>query len=205
MEAKQLLLERRSVNFFDKNIELSDSVLKDIINLAVYAPSAFNLQPWRIIAVKSDESKKLLFELSNKQEKVMDAPVTLILIGNKEAYADSNPEWSEIQKSLGGDISKVEGLKKAAAFLYGSTEERKIKFASSNVGLLAMSIMISAKEFGLDSHPMSGLDYDGIHDKFELTDDEYVVMTIAIGYFDTKKQLYPRRPRRLFDDIAKII
>ena len=47
METQKLYNERRSVNFFDKNKELKESVLKEIVNLAVLAPSAFNLQPWR--------------------------------------------------------------------------------------------------------------------------------------------------------------
>lgn len=205
METKKLYNERRSVNFFDKNAVLDESVLKDIINLAVLAPSAFNLQPWRIIVVKSPESKKKLFDVANKQEKVLDAAVNLIIVGNKEGYADSNPVWAEMLQSLGGNQPAVDGAKKAAAFLYGSSEERKLKFAESNSGLLAMSIMIAAKEFGVDSHPMSGIDFDGIHKEFGLKAHETVVMNIALGHFDQSKQLYPRRPRRQFDDIATIV
>jgi putative NAD(P)H nitroreductase len=205
MEIKTLFNERRSVNFFDKNKSIDDTLLKEIINTAVLAPSAFNLQPWRIIAVKTDERKQKLKALANNQEKVTDAPVALILIGNKEGYNDSNPAWSEMLKSVGGKTEMVNGAKKAAAHLYGTSEERKLKFAESNTGLLAMSLMISAKEFGIDSHPMSGIDFDGIHKEFGLKESEVVVMLICLGHFDTSKQLFPRRPRLLFDDIATII
>ncbi|MEI7596873.1 MAG: nitroreductase family protein [Bacteroidota bacterium] len=82
METKVLLNERRSVNFFDKTKVISEKTLIDIINLAVTAPSAFNLQPWRIIVVKSDESKNKLFNLANKQDKVIEASVNLLIIGN---------------------------------------------------------------------------------------------------------------------------
>jgi nitroreductase len=98
----------------------------------------------------------------------------------------------------------VEGAKQAAAFLYGSSEERSLKFAESNAGLLAMSIMIAAKELGVDSHPMSGIDFDGIHKAFNLQPDETVVMTIALGYVDQSKTLYPKRPRRGFNDITTV-
>jgi len=205
METKALFNERRSVNYFDKDKTIEESQIKEIINLAVLAPSAFNLQPWRILVVKSEESKKRLFDLANQQEKILDAPATLVIIGNKEGYADANPVWVEMLQSVGGNQKMVDGAKQAASFLYGSTDERKLKFAESNSGLLAMSIMIAAKEFGVDTHPMSGIDFDGIHKEFNLKKSESVVMAICMGHYDKSKQLYPRRPRRLFEDISTII
>ncbi|MCF8296034.1 MAG: nitroreductase family protein [Saprospiraceae bacterium] len=205
METKQLLKERRSVNFFDKNKELDNTILKEIINLAVLAPSAFNLQPWRIIVVKTQDNKKKLFDLANKQEKVLEASVNLIIVGNKEAYSDSNPVWAEMLQSVGGNQQMVDGAKQAAKYLYGSSDERKLKFAESNAGLFGMSIMTSAKEFGVDSHPMSGIDFDGIHKEFGLNEGEIVVMNICLGYSDKTKPLYPRRPRLLFDEISTIV
>ena len=205
MDTKTLFSERRSATFFNKDKQIEDQLLNDIINLALEAPSAFNLQPWRIIVVKSEVSKKKLFNLSNQQDKVLEAPATLIIIGNKEGYADSNPVWTEMLQSVGGDEKMVNGAKEAAAFLYGSSDERKLKFAESNAGLLSMAIMITAKEYGVDSHPMSGIDFDGIHKEFSLKEEESAVMTIGLGYYDTTKELYPRRPRRLFDEIATIV
>lgn len=204
METIKLMKERRSVNFFDKSKDIEDNIIKEIINLAVYAPSAFNLQPWRILVLKSEESKQKLYNLANKQDKVIEASVNLLLIGNKNGWADENPVWDEMLTSFGSEDA-VKGAKQAAAFLYGSSEERKLKFAESNTGLLAMSIMLAAKEYGIDTHPMSGMDYDAIHKEFQLKSEEVVVMNLAVGYFDNSKTLYPRRPRLGFDEIAKII
>ena len=205
METKNLFNERRSVNHFDKNRPVEDTLLEEIVNLAVLAPSGFNLQPWRIVAVKTEESKQKLYNLANNQVKVLEAPVTLIIIGDKEGYSDSNPVWGEMLKSVGGNNEMVEGAKKAAAYLYGTSEERKIKCAESNAGLLSMSLMIAASEFGVDSHPMSGINFYGIHQEFGLKESESVVMLICLGHFDASKQLYPRRPRRLFHEITTVI
>ncbi|HED37660.1 MAG TPA: nitroreductase family protein [Ignavibacteria bacterium] len=205
MEAKTLFNKRRSVNFFDKTKEIDMQTVKEIINLAVLAPSAFNLQPWRIIVVKSDSSKERLFSLSNTQDKVKEAAVNLILIGKKNGWDNSNPVWEEMLKSVGGNQKMVDGAKQAASFLYGSSEERGLKFAESNTGLLAMAIMIAAKEFGVDTHPMSGIDFEGIHKEFDLSEDETVVMTMAMGYADKDQVLYPRRPRLTFDRIASVL
>lgn len=205
METKTLYNERRSVGSFDSSKEISNTLLKEIVDMAVLAPSAFNLQPWRIIAVTSEPAKQKLFELSNKQDKVLEAPVVLILIGNKDGFADSNPVWDEMLESVAGNTEIVNGAKGAAAFLYGTSEERKLKFAESNTGLLAMSLMIAAKEYGVDSHPMTGIDFEGIHKEFGLNQSESVVMTIALGYANPNKPTYPRRPRRGFNQITTII
>ncbi len=205
METKNLFNDRRSVNHFDKKRPVEDTLLEEIVNLAVLAPSGFNLQPWRIVAVKTEESKQKLYKLANNQTKVLDAPVTLIIIGDKEGYSDSNPVWDEMLKSVGGNKEMVEGAKKAAAYLYGTSEERKIKFAESNAGLLSMALMIAASEFGVDSHPMSGINFEGIHQEFGLKKSESVVMLICLGHFDVSKQLYPRRPRRLFHEMTTSI
>lgn len=204
METKTLLQNRRSVNYFDTNKTLSKTTLEEIINLAVLAPSAFNLQPWRIIVVESKEAKETLKTLSNNQPKVTEAAINMIIVGNKNGWDESNPVWEEMLQTVGSP-EIVAGAKQAAAFLYGSSEDRKLKFAESNAGLLAMSIMVAAKEFGVDSHPMSGIDFDGIKQVFQLQPEETVVMTIALGYFDSSKTLYPRRGRRGFKEIVSIV
>ena len=84
-----------------------------------------------------------------------------------------------------------------------SSEAGRIKFAESNASLLTMSIMYAAKHYGLDTHPMSGIDFEGIRKQFGLDENKTVVMLIAIGYFDDSKTLYPRRYRKGYDDIVK--
>jgi len=205
MNTKILFKERRSVNHFDKNRHLDEVLLKEIVDLAVMAPSAFNLQPWRIIAVKSDKGKQKLRTLSNNQEKVTDASVVMVVIGDRSGYDESNPVWNEMLDSVGGNVDMVNGAKKAAAYLYGSNEEQKIKFAESNAGLLAMSLMMAAQDLGVDSHPMSGIDFEGIHKEFGLKAGESVVMLVALGYADNTMKNYPRIPRRLFGEIATIV
>lgn len=193
--------ERRSVNNFDVNKELSLDKFKEIIRLAGNAPSAFNLEPWRIIAVHSHEQKEILFNLGNKQPKLLEARYDLIIVGDREAYGPENPAWAELESMAGKDATK--GAMGAAAFLYGSTEERKIKFAESNAGLLGMSIMYAAKSLDVDSHPLSGIDFQGIKETFKLKESEEAVMVIALGYHDDTNPLYPRRNRKSYEDLVE--
>lgn len=105
-----------------------------------------------------------------------------------------------LEKAMG---EGVHGAKQAAEFLYGSTDERRIKFAESNAGLLAMSIMYAATHFGVDSHPMSGIDFEGIKKSFNLGGSKEVVMAIALGYFDTRKQLWPKGYRKPYEELVQ--
>lgn len=203
MDIKRIYEERRSVNNFNPQKEISNTQLKEIVDLAVLAPSAFNLQPWRILAVKSPEQKERLMALSNNQPKVKEASVVLIIVGDREGYRPENSVWSELETLAGPEAA--EGAKGAAAFLYGSSEERKIKFAESNAGLLGMSLMLAAKDQGIDSHPMSGIDFQGIKEAFALGDSEEVVMLVALGYHDDSIPLYPRRSRKGFDEIVDVL
>lgn len=199
---ENIFKDRRSVNYFDKTKELSEEALKEIINTAVLAPSAFNLQPWEIIAVKSEEAKKKLQKLSKDQPKIIEAPVTLVIVGDREAWNADNKMWDELEKIMG---DQIQSRKDAAVDLYGSTEERKIKFAESHGGLLAMSIMYAAKYHGVDSHPMSAIDFEGIKKEFNLKESQEVVMTIALGYFDKSKELRSEGYRRGYDEIVKLV
>ncbi len=205
MNLREVFEERRSINCFDINKGVEEELLKSIINLAVLAPSAFNLQPWEIIAVKSKEAKERLYKLSSNQIKILEAPVTLIIVGNKTGYDQSNPEWDNLLKSLGDNKEKVSRTQGFAYNLYGTSEGNKIKFAESNAGLLSMSIMYAAKSLGVDSRPMSGIDFEGVRKEFGLDENKSVAMLIALGYPDKNKKLYQRGYRKGYDEIVKVV
>src|SRR6056297_4194624 len=126
MDFKKLAENRRSVKYFDKDKDVDIDTLKKIINLATYSPSAFNLQPWSIIAVRSKEAKKRLYELTGKQGKILKASATLIMIGDRTGYEEYNPEWESVEENLGNE--KKEKILQANRELYGETEEKQIKF-----------------------------------------------------------------------------
>jgi len=203
MNFKELAENRRSVKYFDKDKDVDLDTIKKIINLASYSPSAFNLQPWNIIAVRSKEAKEKLYELTGKQGKILKASTTLIMIGDRTGYEEYNPEWKNVEEKLGNE--KKEKILQANRKLYGDTEEKQIKFGELNTGLLAMSIMYSASYYGVDSHPVGGIDAKGIKEEFNIEDNKHVVMLICLGYFNEEKKLSPRKPRKSFDTIVEII
>ena len=145
---RELNMSRRSVNFFNKDKDLDMRIVKQVITESFQAPSAYNLQPWRILLVKSIESKELLHSLAFKQAKILEAPITLVIVADKEGYEANNSAWEESFEKRGIESTNktIEGARK----LYGRTESTKLKFAESHGGLLSMNLMQLFKAYGID-------------------------------------------------------
>ncbi len=199
----ELQRARRSVNYFDSEKEVDDKLLKKIIDRAVLAPSSFNLQPWRILAVKSQEKREEIYNRGVcEQEKVIQAPVLLIILGDSRGFMRDNPMWDE-KKSLDKlDEEQVQNIVELCEENIYPGREEEVGFAVRNSSLLAMSIMYTAKYFGVDTHPMIGFSADGIKNMFNLSNEMIVTMLISLGYFDANEELSPRETRLKYEDIV---
>ncbi|MGM0410950.1 MAG: nitroreductase family protein [Bacillota bacterium] len=200
---KELAQKRRSVNFFDENKQLDDKTLKNIINLAVLAPSSMNSQPWKVIAVKSKEKRKELYEKACEQKKVLKAPVTLIILGDKEGYKRDNDIWDEKIKLGRLDEEKIKKIISSSDKNLYNTNEKKVAYAVRNSSLLAMSIMYSAKYYGVESHPMIGFDAQKTRELYNIDSRYEITMMISLGYFNNDHELYPRETRFKYDKIVE--
>ncbi len=200
----QIIENRRSVNFFDSSRELEDELLKKIINRSVLAPSSFNLQPWKLLAVKSQEKREEIYNSGAcGQQKVIDAPVLLIVTGDMTGYRRYNPMWDE-KKNLGKlDEEKMEEIIEQCEQGIYPDEAKKIGFAVRNSSLLAMNIMNTAKYYGVDTHPMIGFSETKIKEMFDLDDNIVVTMLISMGYFDEEQELNSRETRLKYEDITE--
>ncbi len=205
MEAVRLIRERRSISFFDKDFELGDDKLRELLDLANLCPSSMNIQPWRVIAVRSPERKKALRAVANNQPKAEEASVVLVIIAdpglleaNMDAVLSNRVELGYIKEDA------VESAKSSAFRLYSDKESvrRKI-FAVKNSSLFAMSVMFAAKALGLESHPMDGFDEDRLKKEFGISENCIVPMLIAVGQVKPGVKLLPRAMRRPVDEFVR--
>ena len=81
-----IINSRTSVGRYDREKSLDRPVIEKLVRMATTAPSAFNLQNWRFIAVQSAGAKEQLRALSYGQKPVSDAAVTFIVCGQLEAH-----------------------------------------------------------------------------------------------------------------------
>lgn len=86
MEFTEVLNKRSSVRAFSPQ-DISDSDLEDIISAADSAPSAGNLQAYRVFVVKDHEMKAKLAKAAYDQEFVADASVCMVFCSDPERSA----------------------------------------------------------------------------------------------------------------------
>ncbi len=198
-ENLKIILERRSITFFDKTKEIEDELLIKIVELASLAPSSYNLQPWEVIIVKSKENKKKLREICFNQEKVEDASANIVVIANYKRAINNIERVLDDFKSKGYPISVNKSI--IENFYTNNAKMRAVRDAS----LFAMNLMLIARFFNLETHPMEGFNEKLLREFLNIEDYKEIPLIIAIGYKDLTKELLPQGIRFPFSDFGKII
>ncbi|MDM8526092.1 nitroreductase family protein, partial [Desulfococcaceae bacterium HSG8] len=198
--------QRRAVNFFDPEKDVSEALLKQMIETAAKTPSGFNLQPWSLMIIKDMQEKLQLQGLAWNQPKVSEAPVVLIVLADRDAWKKDHPflerNFNEMVKAGSMTEDQYQWFVDTCAGLYGSSEEKIQAFACKNTGFFSMSLMLAAKNLGLDTHPMDGFDHDGVRKAFNIPGNYWVPILLPVGYFREGEELSPPKWRKTFDEIV---
>ncbi|NWF75970.1 MAG: nitroreductase family protein [Nitrospirae bacterium] len=205
MDIIQAIKERRSINFFNDKEVLSDDVIRELLEIANFSPSSFNLQPWKVIIVKNPERKKVLRKCAFNQPKVEEASVVLILIADPQGVEENLGRVLDSWQELGYMKAEMrETYENMTKTLYGDPDSLKRKiFAVKNTALFAMNLMLAAKGLKLETHPMDGFDEECIKKEFNIPEDKIIPMIIAVGILNKGVSLLPRSFRRKFEEFAK--
>ncbi len=98
---------RQSVRkYSDKPI--SEDILNNILEAGRLAPSWVNVQPWKFIVVKSQETKNLLSELSGGQQQVKNAQVVICCIADLDDW--SKTKFGKVLAQKGLDETTCESI-----------------------------------------------------------------------------------------------
>ena len=205
MKFDKVMVERRAVNFFDPTKPVSEEALKEIIETAALSPSGFNLQPWQLIIVRTSAEKERLKAVAWNQPKITDAPVVLILIADKDGWKPGHPVVEKMWQNMVNlgyfKPEQRDWFNGGAKFLYGGNE-KSVVFAVKNTAFFGMSLMLAAKNAGFDSHPMDGFDHEGVRKAFNIPENYYVPILLAIGHFNDKYKLMPPKWRKSYEEIV---
>ena len=101
MELKEVLEKRRSIRKF-KPTEIPDEKIREILQLAQLAPSAGNVQAYKIKVIKHEQDKQKLREASfssqgAKQDWIASVPAVLIICADMD---ESEKRFGERGKKL---------------------------------------------------------------------------------------------------------
>lgn len=206
MTFNDITQKRRSINFFDPDKHVTDDQLNRIIEIAARTPSGFNLQPWNLMILKDPAEKERLKKLAWDQPKVVEAPVVLIVLGDRNGWKDGHPvfekNWNELLKTGGMQEEQRDWFLDATRFLYGRNEDAQLAFAAKNAGFFAMTLMYAATDLGLETHPMDGFDHDAVKKEFNIPEQYWVPLLIAVGHKKPDLERLPPKWRKTKEDIV---
>lgn len=183
--------------------EIDDSEIETIISYATKAPTAFNLQNWKFIAVKSKAEKERLLPIAYNQPKVVDSSVTFIVCGitNPQDLIVNSLKPSVEQGIISQDI--FNGWVGAVQNMYGNNPQFQRDEAIRSASFAGMTLMLTVQDMGYVSCPMIGFDASTLHQAYSLADNEIPVMLITVGKAGTEN--WPQKPRHHVADVLKII
>ena len=82
MDVLEAIKGRRSIRAF-KRQNVSQELVEKMIDAAIWAPSAGNIQPWEFIIVRRLEIKRELAEAALQQKFVEEAPVVIVVCADE--------------------------------------------------------------------------------------------------------------------------
>jgi nitroreductase len=194
-----LIETRVSTGRYQSDRELSEQDVTELVRLATRAPSAYNMQNWKFIAVTSDVAKARLHTLCYGQQQVLDAPVTFIICGTLAAHEGLS---RALQPSVAAGIlsqSTLEGWVAAAHASHPGNPQLQRDEALRSASLAAMTLMLAAQGMGLSSGPMSGFDSQGVAREFALAANEVPVILVTVGY--PAPGNWPQKPRKPLHEV----
>jgi nitroreductase len=201
MTITQLLEQRISCNYFDPTHTLDTAQISELIRLATLAPSAYNGQNWRFIAVQSAQGKQSLLQHAYGQQKVADAAVCFIVCGRLDLHAQlaQNLAPSVAAGIMSADLAANMVHYANEAFENQPQNQRDEAIRSGS--LAAMTLILAAQGMALASCPMTGFDAAGVAQRFGLSHDEIPVMLIPVGR--AAEQNWPQKPRRAVEEVLE--
>ena len=188
-----LIKTRHSVRkYSDKHI--SDEDLKKILEAGRLAPSWMNVQSWKLVLVKSQESKDLLSELSLGQNQVKTADALIVVIADMNAWNEA--KITDIQNpALNPSLQGNNGL------LIRTMEQ--VIYPISYMMLTAQALGISSCIIGAMGNEITGINqeiYSEVKKKLNLNDKQILSTIISLGY--EAEPTIPNKIRKNFDEVV---
>ncbi|MBF0162449.1 MAG: nitroreductase family protein, partial [Magnetococcales bacterium] len=185
MDILDAIEQRRSVKQFDPSHPMSQAEEDRLIQLAMWSPTAFNIQHWRFVVVRDPALRQALRAVAWNQAQVTDASLLVVLCADLLAWQKEPARyWQNAPQGV------RDFLLPAIHRYYEGFEQAQRDEALRSCGMAAQTLMLAAQGLGYDSCPMTGFDFPAVSRLINLPADHLLCLFVAIG-----KALRPASPR----------
>ena len=157
MEFKDIVMQRYATKKFDGK-KVPEAKMKELYELIRFAPSALNIQPWKIKVVTDQKVKEQLKPATYGQEQVTTCSHLLVFCANTDSEG-LLARLEQLMRQAGwpdGDVKMV--MEMSRQYFLSPPPEVRLAMAQHHVYLAIGNALNGAKSLGLDSCPMGGFD-----------------------------------------------
>ena len=200
---QQAIKSRVSTNFYDPCHQIADDVIEALVDQATRAPSAYNFQNWRFIAVRSPEGKARLQAVAYGQKKVVDASVTFIICGTLAAHEQLARVLEPSVDAGIMDRQIVDDWVAQATRTHTDNPVLQRDEAIRSASLAAMTLMLAAEGMGLATGAMIGFDIEALSRECGLTAADVPAIVVTVGYPIAGN--WPQKPRKPLNEVIEFV
>lgn len=194
----ELIHHRATIETFDPARRLDEQQVRELVADAIRAPSSFNIQHWRFVAVRDEAGRRSLKEAAYGQEQVEQAGVTFIILGDLEGI-EKLPGIMETAVEQGAiPEGKAAAWVRMTGQIYSDPQMARDE-AIRSCSLAAMLLMLAAEARGLATCALSGFDPARVKQRFDIAERYLPVLLLAVGH--PVGDPPPRMPRLTVDEV----
>jgi hypothetical protein len=176
MNTLDAIQARRAIKHYDPAHVMTDAEIRQLLEAAMQAPTAFNIQHWRFVTVIDPEVRKQIRAAAWDQAQVTDSSLLIVLCADKDAWKKDVPRyWKNAPQPV------QDFLVPAIGQYYQGRDQVQRDECMRTCGLAGMTIMLAAKAMGYDSCPMDGFDFAAVAKIIKLPEDHVISFMIAVG------------------------
>jgi nitroreductase len=181
MDFKTIVTERYNAKNFDGN-RIDDARLGELFDIIRYAPSADNLQPWKIKVIGDRETmdKLVPVTLPFNQERIKTYSHLLIFCADR----DLESHWRRLETALrqaGYAEEVIEHMGNVARMIMSRAPEERLNRSQWDVFLAVGNAVNGAKALGIDSSLMGGFNAKEYARILALPENLVPTLLVALG------------------------
>lgn len=186
MSVAEAIRTRRTVRHYRPD-PIPPSTLEALLDLAVEAPTSWNLQDRSIVVVSGEEGRAGLAWAAGGQPQPQEAPVVLVFVAEPQSWRDDHSDVYEQARRSGAWNDEFIAMFSAASRAFQEDLDRRgllREYAVKDAMIAASFLMLAATEMGLATSPMNGWDEAKVRKVIGVDgrDDLAIALLVSVGY-----------------------